>query len=119
MIGHRKRRVNLGISGFISEGQAEILTTRMLTLREPPTIEIVTLSTTEVELRLGVFDRKAVQIDNDTSYLIYIGFTNPFLLADSITLLSGNSITFNFLNDFDIFAKLEQGTTFTKIIETS
>lgn len=106
-------------NGFVSEQKADIVTARILALSTPPAIGIVTLSTTPVELRLDKFDRKGITLDNDTSYIIYVGFTDVFDRDDTITVLSGNSLTINFLNDFNVWATLEEGTTTTKIYEVN
>lgn len=106
------------MSGYISEDKAEIISARILTLSEPPSIDLITFTTTPVELRLDKFDRKSMYVVNDTSYLLYVGFSPSMVLGvDTITILSGETILFKFLNDFNLYGAVDEGTTTARIIE--
>jgi hypothetical protein len=106
------------MSRYISEDKATILSTRILTLSEPPSIVNVTLTTTPIELRGSKFDRKSLYIVNDTSFLIYVGFSPSMILGvDTVTVLSGEAILFKFLNDFNLYGRVEEGTVNARIIE--
>ena len=100
------------MSFFISEDKAEILNTRIIAMSEPPGIETITITTGTVELRSNKSDRKSITIINDSSYFIYVGFTTSLTIGiDTITVQSGAEIHLNFLNDFNVYATLEEGTT--------
>ena len=107
------------MSAFITEKAGSILNTRVLTVSEAPSIELQTLTTTALEMRLDKEDRKSLYIINDSSYFVYVGFTPTFTIGvDGITLFSGEALRINFLNDINVYAKLEEGTTDIRIIET-
>lgn len=108
------------MGAFISAEAGQILDSRVLTVSENPTIDLKTLTTSEIELRNTTVDRKSLIVINDSSYFVYVGFTPTFTIGlDAITLFSGEALRINFLNDLNVFAKLEEGTTTIRIIEVA
>lgn len=103
--------------GIVSQESAAIHAARVMSLSEAPQISTISLSTTETELVGSMTGREELQIINDSSKFIYVGFTSTFTLDESYTIFSGQMLTIKFEEDFPIYCKLEEGTTTIKIVE--
>lgn len=83
----------------------------------------ITLSTVPTSLKVGtdiLSGRRALYIINDSSDMIFVGTNADLTVANSqITVQSGQEFTFNFGKDNNmlVYAVLEEGTNFVKIIE--
>lgn len=83
----------------------------------------ITLSTSPTNLKVGtniLSGRKALYIINDSSDMIFVGTNADLTVANSqITVQSGQELSFDFDKDnsIPIYAVLEEGTNFVKIIE--
>lgn len=105
------------MSKIVSEEFAAIHTARQMSLSAPPEITKISLSTTEAELVGTMANREGIQIINDSSRFIYVGFSESFTLDEAYTIFSGQMLTIRFEEDFPIYCKLEEGTTTIKIVE--
>lgn len=82
----------------------------------------IVLTTTETELMVGASAldaRKAIIVENDSSSFIYISDTLPFVLANALLLMSGESIiiTLDPSTYKPFYARTEYVTTDVRIYE--